>query len=213
MQGMIIAYKKAVLLLLAIGIFTGIFNNQHMTTINTVLPLHIRASRKYYRRKFIGYFFLLLLFIVAFWFGSGRFFTDDYYYPQMVILMPIAIVGMIYMMIREAIAAARNKPIILMDDQGIQVLSNNFDKLGLIHWEDITGYREVAIDGYRRKMSFYVMNPVTYFTRVQSAARRKKLTKQSGQNNGALFWIESGQIDYDVNAFKRILSEKIKQQS
>ncbi len=168
--------------------------------------IDVYRSKKAYYRKLAWYLVLLIAFGWCFWDGSGHFFTEDYYYPKIVVIMPIAIIVILFLLIRDSALFLGKKPLFTLDRQGIQLYEKPCSLAGQVRWQDLDGYREIALDGRKRKIVLFAKNPMQYIDAIPQTKKRKQYLKACEENSGGLLWIETSEMEYDLDQLKKNLS-------
>jgi uncharacterized membrane-anchored protein len=174
----------------------------------SALPMELHISKSYYQKRILGCVGLIVLFIVGFWWGSGKFFTEDYYYPKMVVIMPLGIIAMVVLLIQAAIRLKSNKRVARLDKQGIQLYDKPFSAVGLIRWQDVVAFQEIAEGRTGRNFFLGVKNPEVYIENIQSANQRRKMKKFQKDNN-ALVFLNTAMLNVNPTTLKTAVTNAI----
>jgi hypothetical protein len=168
----------------------------------------VYRSKKNYRNKVILYSVLIVAGCWGFWEGSGHFFTEEYYYPKMTIGCPLLVIILLVALIWESVLFLGKKPLFTLSAQGIALHENPCKRVGLVRWQDLDSYREFAVDKWKRRLVLYVKNPEAYINAIPEK-KRKQYKRASDANGGGIVWMESGEMEYDVEQLKQQLSRHI----
>ncbi|TDW99269.1 STM3941 family protein [Dinghuibacter silviterrae] len=168
-------------------------------------PLNIYINKKNTVKKIFLYTLGFLFFVACFLLGI-YFFPDDW----KVVIMPVCAITMAVSVVAYIREYNRKTPVVAVDHGGIEVFEKMFDGFGRVLWADITGFRELALNGKDRRLILFVRNPERYIGNLDGAKKRNRFLKASGQNSNGLLWIDMSRIAYDHGAFKKMLGDHIK---
>ncbi|MFL9483040.1 STM3941 family protein [Chitinophagaceae bacterium LWZ2-11] len=172
-------------------------------------PYSIYVNKKAARGKMIFCILFAIGCIWGFWYGSGKFFTENYYYPKMVLMMPICLVIMIVLSIKEYKNFKNDDALLTITQTGIQFFAKQYTDIGIVPWRDITGCTEIK--NYNDKALAVTVKDVNIYTnKIQDNSARQKILKFSKKNgNDILFNINPTMMDCDIVEFKKTIYQMI----
>jgi hypothetical protein len=179
-----------------------------ISTVNTptrTLPIDIHVNKRYVGKKIlidIGAFafFAIFTWVAIQYFEDGEPFRD----PR-IIVFPLAAVAFAISAISRAIVYRQKSPLLALTRAQIQVFEKIFEPIGPVSWQDLIGFREIAVSGSERRMVFYAKNTAIYADRIIDAQKRKKFLKASQHHNDGLLWVDMGKLDYPPTLFKELV--------
>ncbi|MDR0792739.1 MAG: hypothetical protein LBE82_05485 [Chitinophagaceae bacterium] len=174
-----------------------------------VLPMELHINKNFYRKSALGYAGLAIVGVVFFWLGSGKFFTEEYYYPELIVVSSILFIPSTAASILNALQLKNDKPVASLDTQGVRIYGKPFSAVGLIRWQDITGYQEMAEGSRGRKFYLHVKNPGSYIDNIPNPALKRKITKYQKGNGDALVVLNTTPLDVNPATVKTIIANAI----
>jgi hypothetical protein len=181
------------------------------------LPKNIGFSKKKIYKNISVYIAFILFAAWGFWYGTGKFFTEDYYYPSITIMMPVAGIVLLILIIQQILLLRKNELILILTKEGLYCNAKGFTDLGMIKWEDITrcfssSERMYGSVNINIMLQIHVQNSDTYLNRISDMNKRKKIIKQSAKKHeNALLWVNTANLDCDMNELKKTIFQFINQ--
>ena len=176
-----------------------------MNTPSKTLPIDIYVNKRYVGKKILIDIGAFAFFAVFTWVAIQYFEDGDPFRDPRIIVFPLAAVAFAITAVSRAIVYRQKSPLLALTRAHIQVFEKIFEPIGPVSWQDIIGFREIAVSGSERKMIFFAKNTSVYADRIPNAKKQKQFLKASQHHNDGLLWVDMSKLDYPPTQFKELI--------
>ncbi len=174
-------------------------------------PQYICLNKKGIQIRIILYILITLAFLWGLWIGTGKFFTEESYDSEMFFFMPIAILFMVYLIIKELIKLRTKDPVIILSNEGVQFTDKSFSEFGIVKWEHITSCYDENYGRYTEPcFHIKVSDNEFYISKIKDKKTRDAFRKLSNTKNGSLLWAEVRLLNCNIIELKKVIFKHIK---